>query len=582
MALTSTLFTGLSGLNVNQTRLNVVGNNIANANTVAFKSSRALFRPQFYITEGSGSPPSADFGGENPSQRGLGAMVSTIEKNFDPGTLETTGKPTDMAIDGEGFFVVQGQEQRFTRDGSFILNQNNELTTTAGDFVQGFGVDADGNVIPGQLQNIKISLGTLTKAEATTKVDLQGNLNARGAEATIGNVLLSAALTDIGANAAGDPPLDTSALVNLRTVDATGVPAGAATFTDGQVITLAAKRGGRTLPPLTMTVDTTTTVAQLNRFLNQAAGIDTDLTTATSNPGSTILAAATGTDPANSRRLRLEGNAGAQNALSLAGTDLGTDLSYSETSAAVGESVYTSYTVYDSLGSPLQISMVTVLDDKTDAGTTWRFFAYSGDDTDAATFDPLATGDADGIKVGTGTISFDNDGKLITTTPIPLSVDRNDTGAGDPLAFGLDFGQMNALADTSASGSNMFAEPDGKKLGTLTSFSVSTNGEITGTYDNGLQERLAQLAVATFDNPAGLLDKGGNLYNQGGNSGTPKITSPLQLGAGGIRNATLEGSNVDLSEEFVNLIISSTGFTASSRVITTSDQLLTELLNSAR
>src|SRR4029079_6302564 len=127
MALTSTLFTGLSGLNVNQTRLNVVGNNIANVNTVAFKSSRALFKPQFYVTDAAGSPPSADFGGENPSQRGLGATLATIQKDFSPGSIEPTGRATDLAIDGDGFFIVTGKEQRYTRDGSFVLNSSNQL-----------------------------------------------------------------------------------------------------------------------------------------------------------------------------------------------------------------------------------------------------------------------------------------------------------------------------------------------------------------------------------------------------------------------------------------------------------------------
>src|SRR5947199_2894690 len=107
MALTSALFTGLSGLDVNQTRMNVVGNNIANVNTVAFKSSRALFKPQFYVTDAGGAAPSAAFGGTNPSQRGLGASVASIEKDFTTGSIETTGKPTDMAIETAGFFVVQ-------------------------------------------------------------------------------------------------------------------------------------------------------------------------------------------------------------------------------------------------------------------------------------------------------------------------------------------------------------------------------------------------------------------------------------------------------------------------------------------
>src|SRR5436190_15628654 len=140
MALTSTLFTGLSGLDVNSTRLNVVGNNIANVNTVAFKSSRALFKPQFYVTDNGGAPPEFEFGGTNPSQRGLGSVVASIEKDYSNGALEPTGKATDLALDGDGFFIVQGADQLYTRDGSFSLNSENQLVTSSGEFVQGYGV----------------------------------------------------------------------------------------------------------------------------------------------------------------------------------------------------------------------------------------------------------------------------------------------------------------------------------------------------------------------------------------------------------------------------------------------------------
>src|SRR5437764_13769836 len=114
MALTSTLFTGLSGLAVNQTKLNVIGNNIANVNTVAFKASRALFKPQFYVTDQPGSPATSDFGGENPSQRGLGAVVSSIEKDFSNCAIEPKGRSTVFAIDSDGFFVVQAIEHNTT------------------------------------------------------------------------------------------------------------------------------------------------------------------------------------------------------------------------------------------------------------------------------------------------------------------------------------------------------------------------------------------------------------------------------------------------------------------------------------
>src|SRR4051812_10805164 len=176
MALTSALFTGLSGLDVNQARLNVVGNNIANTNTVAFKSSRALFKPQFYVTESGGTPPNGVFGGTNPSQRGLGAVVSTIEKDFSTGAIEPTGKQEDMAIDGDGFFVVKGDKQSYTRDGSFSLNSSNQLVTTGGEFVQGYAADAQGTLQAGALTNISIPLGTTRTANATGNVKMEGNL----------------------------------------------------------------------------------------------------------------------------------------------------------------------------------------------------------------------------------------------------------------------------------------------------------------------------------------------------------------------------------------------------------------------
>ena len=169
---------------------------------MAFKSSRALIKPQFYVTDSAGSPSDANNGGENPSQRGLGAVVATIQKDFSPGAIESTGKDTDMAIDGDGFFVVQGKEQAYTRDGSFSLNDSNQLVTSGGEFVQGFGVDSNGNVITGALQNVNIPIGSLTKAKSTTEASFQGNLNADGVVASGASDLVSTlSLTDVGGGA---------------------------------------------------------------------------------------------------------------------------------------------------------------------------------------------------------------------------------------------------------------------------------------------------------------------------------------------------------------------------------------------
>ena len=144
------LFTGLTGLDTSQTWMNVVGNNIANANTTAFKSSNVSFSSQFYVTDIASSAPNGNFGGTNPSQAGMGDQVSSISTNFLPGQIQTTGVDTNMAINGDGFFVVKTTSgQQYTRDGTFSLNAAHQLVTSGGAFVQGYGADTLGNVIAG-------------------------------------------------------------------------------------------------------------------------------------------------------------------------------------------------------------------------------------------------------------------------------------------------------------------------------------------------------------------------------------------------------------------------------------------------
>jgi flagellar hook protein FlgE len=575
MALTNALFTGLSGLDVNQTRLGVVGNNIANVNTVAFKSSRALFKPQFYVTDGAGTPPSSDFGGTNPNQRGLGASVAAIEKDFSQGSIEPTGKSTDMAIDGDGWFVVEGSEQRFTRDGSFSLNAANELVTTDGSFVQGFGVDEDSNVIRGELQNITVPVGTSTAAKPTDKVTLEGNLNAAGDAATGASILTSQLVTTVGGTAA---PTAATPLTQIASNADPATP----NFTAGDVYTLKGKKGGRDTAEREFTVTATSTVQDLLTFYQEGLGIDTTVPD-DGNAVTPVAGAALETDATvtTAARFVLTGNLGTDNALSLGTTAFNSQsngnspLAFADgTNAAgiksdpTGESIHTTFVAYDSLGSPVTVDVTAVLETKADTGNVWRFYATSGDDTDNS------------LSLGNGTLTFDGEGKLKNTTGATLTVDRADTGATSPLTLDLDFGTLTSLTDKGSS--LVMTQQDGYQIGELTSFSVTADGQVQGAFSNGLVRTLGQLAVATFSNNGGLVDRGGNQYVAGGNSGVPIISAPLEVGAGAIRSGALEQSNVDLSKEFVNMIISSTGFSAASRVISTSDQLITELLNSTR
>jgi flagellar hook protein FlgE len=570
MALSSALFTGLSGLDVNQARLNVVGNNIANANTVAFKSSRALFKPQFYVTEGGGTPPSAEFGGTNPSQRGLGAQVAAIEKDFSPGSIDPTGKPTDMAIDGSGFFVVKSDKQSYTRDGSFSLNGSNELVTSAGEFVQGYAADKDGNIQAGALSNLTIPLGTTTTAQATGNVTLEGNLNANGAVANGASVLSSQAMTTVAATA----PVAGTLLTDLRDTSS-----GATLYNVGDTLTLAGDKGGRGLPPATLDVTPATTLGDLQTFFNGGLGIDTTVPAVPGNPTPGTTIDLDGTDP-NSVHLVVTGNTGSENALALTGTAFSSSsgsapMTFADgTNAAgfasnpTGESVHTSFVGYDSLGTPVTVDVTAALESKTSAGNTWRFYVQSGDDTDT------------NLVVGNGTLTFGTDGKLLDSTGTTVTLDRVNTGASTPTTINLDFNNMTSL--TASDSQLVMTAQDGSPLGTLNSYSIGADGTITGAFSNGKTKSLGQVAIATFDNPNGLVDNGGNKFTEGPNSGVAVVAAPLTLGGGAIRSGALEASNVDISKEFINMIISSTGFSASSRVISTSDQLITELLNSAR
>jgi flagellar hook protein FlgE len=574
MALNNALFTGLSGLDVNQSRLSVVGNNIANVNTVAFKSSRALFTPQFYVTDSAGTSPTGDFGGTNPNQRGLGANVASIDRDFSVGSIEPTGKATDMAIDGEGFFIVQGEERRFTRDGSFSLNAANQLVTSSGDFLQGFAADDEGNILPSELVNVTIPLGTSTTAKATTKVSLQGNLNASGATATGASILTSQLLTTVGGGAA---PTGGTLLTDL----ANNTAPGTAILAAGDKFTLEGKRGGRVQPQREFEITATSTVADLMTFLQQGMGVNTtvpdDGNPLTPAPGTAFEV--DGTTP-TAGRIVLTGNLGSENVLNLEGlalakqdgtapfTFLDGENAAGIASNPAGESVHTSFVTYDSLGTPVTLDVTAVLERKANTGNTWRFYVSSGDDTDVDT------------SVATGTLTFDNEGILKDSEGTSITVNRNDTGAKEPLAVQLQFDALTSL--TSRNSSLVMTEQDGYQVGVLSSFAIGADGTIVGSYSNGQAKNLGQIAVATFANKQGLIDKGGNQFAAGANSGVAVISAPLELGSGAIRGASLEQSNVDLSKEFVNMIISSTGFSASSRVISTSDQLIKELLNTSR
>lgn len=582
MASTTALFTGLAGLNSNSRQLDVIGNNISNVNTTAFKSNRLQFSSAFNRTFSLGTSPNASSGGSNPGQIGLGVTMAGTQRNFSNGAISPTGLNTDLAIEGNGFFVVERSGERFfTRAGAFQPNSENDLVTLSGDRLQGYPVDDQFNIIEGRVEDVNIPVGTLTIAEATQNVTFSGNLNADGDVAQQGSV------TSLGAfTTGGVAPTPATLLTALD-------PAG--TFVDGNIIELRnAERGGKVIPTAQFEITATSTLGdymdwlRVNLGIYENGGDDPSDPAGVSTDGSVSLGGPGGDE------IVIVGNPGEINDLNIDTSDLfmlqgtaagppanATPFAPVKTQVADGESVRTTFVVYDSLGTELQVDLTLVLTSKNGSGTFWRPYLHSSDDTDAANLlenGMLGSAGSEDMSL----LQFDNFGQLATVGQYNIQVDREDTGALDPLQIALRFNseadQVSALSNTGGGSTIAAVFQDGSPLGVLSSFSFGENGIITGGFTNGLTRTIGQLAIASFTNPEGLVDSGNNLFSVGPNSGTALITEPLEFGTGRVIGGALELSNVDLSQEFINMILTSTGYSAASRVVTTTNELMNQLL----
>jgi flagellar hook protein FlgE len=587
MASTTALFTGFSGMNANARNLDVIGNNIANVNTTAYKSSRLVFSNMFSRTISEGTPPADTTGGTNPFQIGLGVKTAGTQRNMTNGTISATGDGRDLAIDGNGFFVVQrgagggGQvEQLYTRAGNFRPNAQNQLTTINGETVMGYGVDAEFNIIPGVLQPIAVPLGSLTLVEPTTLVRFAGNLNANGTIPTTGGLTTLGGTTTTGlraidgavpAPAPGDRLAATTRLIDIEDpqLPASNTPV----FSVGQTLRMTGvTKGSRLLPDAELAITTTTTVQDMMAFLQAASGIEA---TAGTNPDGNTPGLSL---DATNGLIRVVSNTGTVNDLEFQAADLrivdasGTTVRYpftpSKVASADGESVRTAFLAYDSLGTPVTLDVSIAMVSRTTQGTTWRYYVESADNTGI------------GLQSGTGVLTFDNEGRMVDPAPITVTINRENQGSITPLTFTMNFGDaenpLTALTDVSSEVAAVFR--DGAPIGSLTSYGVDNDGTIVGVFSNGLTRTLGRVAMATFTNTEGLVDLGNNLFNVGANSGQAVVTEAGSFGAGQIVQGSLELSNVDIGDEFIKLILSSTGYSANARVIRTADELMQQLL----
>lgn len=472
------MFSGVSGLRAHQLKMDVIGNNISNVNTVGFKSQRATFQEVFNQTIKGASSPQLGRGGTNPQQIGLGISLSSIDTFHIRGAVQRTDNNTDLAINGDGFFILSNSSdflnRTYTRAGNFKLDEYGNLVASNGYRVLGYMEDEERNpapdgstVLKGVMEGIVISKSKSFPAMATDSATMEGNLDK----------------------------------------DLARVPASA------------------------------TDETALQQYINF-------------NPDKT---------------LNITGG-----------------VQFRETTSVF----------YDSLGGQHKVKFTFIrgLADGTTAGSDneWGVIIQNLDDMSFfAKDDSTTVGDPPSLDEIVIPIQFDSDGKIITNDPdkaskITLKISGQDANGNqlfDDMEIDVNFEGLTQFAnDSTASITNKSGYPQGY----LDTFSIGQSGEIFGIFTNGESRVIGQIALAAFKNPAGLEKTSENMYQVSPNSGEPIYGIPGSSGLGALNPGTLEMSNVDISAEFTEMITTQRGFQANSRIITTSDEMLQELVNMKR
>ena len=578
MGILSSLFAGVSGLNANGTALSVIGNNIANLSTVGFKGSKATFADLI---------SSSISGGSGAIQTGIGVALTSVQGNFSQGSLATSSNVLDLAIDGNGFFIVEDAQGGtfYSRAGLFRLDKNNNVVDPTGFKLQGFLADTTGT-ITGTIGDIALP-STTASPRATATAFVAANLNSATTPSGVrGNVVASAASTTT--TAAGN---------NSFTINLNGDGAQTITVANGltgSALATAIQNAVRALVPndsfkgaayagFTASVNASNTFT----FTSGMTGTTNNSTTGTG----TVVVTANGGDTL------------AANLNMLAPTSTtGTDFLLSDPPATSNFS--TSMTVFDSLGnSHLLTTYFTKIGEN-----SWNYNTVAAaSDVVTANYHSSNIDTSLGIvRVGSGTLTFGTDGTLDresavirydtgtaagTSGTVPGELQIDFTGATQDQLMVMNFGSSvttdggSGLDGTTQFGSTsalVQQTQDGFAAGSLQAFSVDANGIINGRFSNGQLRALAQVVLARFPDPIGLARTGKNTFAQSGNSGQPVTGTPDSAGLGRVLSNSLELSNVDLGESFIDMIAAQRGFQANSRVITTSDEILQELVNLKR
>lgn len=518
------LYSGVSGLKNHQTRMDVVGNNISNVNTTGFKSSRVTFADTLSQTLSGASSAADGKGGTNPQQIGLGSAVSAIDTLFTNGSVQSTGVNTDLCLSGNGLFIVgKGNgDIYYTRNGNFKFDSEGNYVTSDGLFVKGWMANNGSLNTTSATTYIKIPAGKSMEAKATTQVTYTNNLDA--SEPMIKSIL----------GKTYNAPTDSKA-----------------TSADlGLILTLA---DGTTVEIPASSTPTTYYIGKDQAGKDVAAGADpTKLITKIQENWK-------------------KADAGTDNALTIKLSD-GTIQTVTDGSYAVDQSmpITTIVTIYDSLGTTHKVPLYFVKSTVNSVnGNTWKVMVNQNGN------DSMTLDDGTVVKLPPVDIQFSTDGKFVSGNgSVTLTLDNGATQTQQVAV------SLSAL--TQYAGSNTaFGKNDGNAQGTLKSLSIDSSGVITGTYTNGINQAEAQVAIAQFNNAAGLTKEGNSLYKESNNSGKPNVKTANDLGCT-ITPAALEMSNVDMASELTDMIVTQRGYQSNSKIITVSDELLETLINMKR
>jgi flagellar hook protein FlgE len=520
------LYSGVAGLKIHQTKMDVIGNNIANVNTVGFKSSSVNFSDTFYQTVSSATGPNADTNtaGTNAKQIGLGGLVASITTNItENGGTTTTNRALDLAINGESFLVVNvNGQQLFTKSGALNVDSDGNLySTTSGGIVQGWMADDDGNIVKDIATDLKVMTAEQTNAAPT----------ATEAETMLGNIdpndkNLAATVDANGNITSGGVPMTYSfydQLGELYTVKLM--------VTQDETNTAGGNSTGGASASNTSTVPYTVRVADVfdsegnSIFVTKTTDSTGKVTYADSGAKITFAggtaAGVSGTVNATTGEFTLD-------------TSLSEALTFNSATGAFG-SVCEGRSNTEYAGKCINFSVVTLGDGHDAADST--FPQYD------------STTDSGGIE-----IDFSNLTQYSKGGTSEVTYKRGDSDGNKA----------------------------GNYAGTMSGISIDENGKVYGKYTNGETKCLAQICVATFSNPSGLEAEGDSLFSASLNSGLFDGVGEEVSTSGSFTVGALEMSNVDLASEFTNMITTQRGFQANSRIITTSDTMLEELVNLKR